>query len=106
MPGSHQDQNWPPQVRGLNFYTRDRNLRHFLERSMSSMPEQWAGSLEDFGAFCGEELDAQAEYSDRIHPPVLKREVTDAIHPDQRKGHVYLNPLYESAQQEIYRRGF
>jgi len=63
-------------------------------------------ALENFGTYCGGDLDAQAAYSDRIHPPVLRQEVTDPIHPDQRRGHVYLNPRYEAAQQELYRRGF
>ena len=63
-------------------------------------------ALRDFGSFCGAELDDQAAYSDRIHPPVLRHEVTDLIHPDQRRGRVYLNSRYEAAQQELSRRGF
>lgn len=102
----HASHDWPAQTRGLNFYTRDRNLQRFLARSAAAMLTRQAPMLEDFGAFCGGELDAQAAYSDRIHPPVLKQEVTDPIRPDQRQGHVYLNPRYEAAQQELYRRGF
>src|SRR6266566_425787 len=98
--------DWPVQTHGLNFYTRDRNLQRFLERSAPSLMARQAQALQDFGAFCGGELDAQAAWSDRIHPPVLRHEVTDPIHPDQRRGHVYLNPRYEAAQQELYRRGF
>jgi hypothetical protein len=30
-------------------------------------------TVENFGAFCGRELDAQAAWSDRIHPPVLRQ---------------------------------
>ena len=95
---------WPAQTHGLNFYECDGNLKRFLERSGLSM--RWQRMLTDFGSFCGGELDAQAAYSDRIHPPVLRHEVVDPIHPDQRRGHVYLNPRYEAAQQELSRRGF
>jgi hypothetical protein len=35
----------------------------------------------------------------------LRQEISDPIHPDQRRGNVYLNPRYEAAQQELYRRG-
>jgi len=104
MSGNPQD--WPDHTQGLNFYTRDRNLQRFLERSAPDMLTRRAQMLEEFGAFCGGELDAQAAYSDRIHPPVLRREVVDPIHPGDRRGHVYLNPRYEAAQQELYRRGF
>jgi acyl-CoA dehydrogenase len=106
MSNDPQGQSWPAQTHGLNFYTRDKNLQRFLQRSAPAMLERREQALEDFGAFCGGELDDQAAYSDRIHPPVLKHEVTDPIHPDERKGHVYLNPRYEAAQQEMYRRGF
>ena len=106
MPSDSQGQSWPARTHGLNFYARDKNLRRFLQRSAAAMLARREQALEDFGAFCGDELDDQAAYSDRIHPPVLKQEVTDPIHPDERKGHVYLNPRYEAAQQEIYRRRF
>ncbi|HZQ56011.1 MAG TPA: acyl-CoA dehydrogenase family protein [Bryobacteraceae bacterium] len=95
---------WPAQTHGLNFYACDGNLQRFLERSGLSM--RWQSTLTDFGSFCGGELDSQAAYSDHIHPPVLRHEITDPIHPDQRRGHVYLNPRYEAAQQELSQRGF
>lgn len=103
---SGEPQDWPDHTQGLNFYTCDKNLQRFLERSAPGMLARRAQMLEDFGAFCGGELDAQAAYSDRIHPPVLRREVTDPIHPGDRRGHVYLNPRYEAVQQELYKRGF
>lgn len=97
---------WPAQTHGLNFYACDGNLQRFLERSAPDLLERWACVLSEFGSFCGGELDAQAAYSDRIHPPVLRHEIVDPIHPDERRGHVYLNPRYEAAQQELSRRGF
>jgi acyl-CoA dehydrogenase len=103
IPPEH---TWPAQTHGLNFYLRDHNLQRFLERSAPSVLSEKGHVLKDFGEFCGNELDAQAAYSDRIHPPVLRQEVTDPIHPDQRRGRVYLNSRYEAAQQELYRRGF
>jgi acyl-CoA dehydrogenase len=106
MTNSPPAQDWPDRTHGLNFYARDKNLQRFLERSAPAMLARQGQMLDGFGAFCGGELDAQAAYSDRIHPPILKQEVADPIHPDQRRGHVYLNPRYEAAQQEFYKRGF
>jgi acyl-CoA dehydrogenase len=97
---------WPAQTHGLNFYACDGNLKRFLERSAPDLLTRWACVLNEFGSFCGGELDAQAAYSDRIHPPILRREIVDLIHPDQRRGHVYLNSRYQAAQQELSRCGF
>ncbi len=97
---------WPARTHGLNFYTRDRNLQRFLERSAPEMMARQGAALEHLGAFCGGDLDEQAAWSDRIHPPVFRQEVTDLVHPGERRGRVYLNSHYEEAQQELYRRGF
>jgi acyl-CoA dehydrogenase len=99
------DFTWPATPHGLNFFQLDRNLRRFLLRAAPAMLQRQEQILTEFGAFCGGELDAQAAYSDRIHPPVLKQEPLDPIHPRERRGHIYLNPRYEAAQQELYRRG-
>jgi len=95
---------WPERTRGLNFFRVDHNLQRFLSRYNPVLMQSEDKLLEDLGKFCSTELNDQAEYSDRIHPPVLKQEVVDLIRPDERRGHVYLNERYKDAQQELYRR--
>ena len=96
---------WPEKTRGLNFFSVDHNLHRFLLRHTPALLQNEKQLLEDLGYFCSTTLDEQAEYSDRIHPPVLKQEVVDQIHPDERRGYLYLNQQYQDAQQELYRRG-
>ena len=98
--------SWPPSPRGLNVFTNDGNLSRFLTRIAPQLLEREADRLTRFGAFCGHELDAQAELSDRIYPPHLVHEVADPIHPGLRKGRVALNTDYRAAQQRLYREGF
>lgn len=95
---------WPERTRGLNFFRVDHNLQRFLTRYYPVLMQNEEKRLEDLGKFCSTELDDQAEYSDRIHPPVLTQEVVDRIRPDERRGHVYLNERYKDTQQELYRR--
>ena len=95
---------WPERTRGLNFFRVDHNLQRFLTRYYPVLMQNEEKRLEDLGKFCSTELEDQAEYSDRIHPPVLTQEVVDRIRPDERRGHVYLNERYKDTQQELYRR--
>jgi alkylation response protein AidB-like acyl-CoA dehydrogenase len=96
---------WPEKTRGLNFFSVDHNLHRFLLRHTPGLLQNEKELLEDLGQFCSTTLDEQAEYSDRIHPPVLKQEVINQIFPDERRGHLYLNHQYQDVQQELYRRG-
>lgn len=95
---------WPERTRGLNFFRVDHNLQRFLTRYYPVLMQNEEKRLEDLGKFCSTELEDQAEYSDRIHPPVLTQEVVDRVRPDERRGHVYLNERYKDTQQELYRR--
>lgn len=107
-PDSHEDNTaplWPEKTRGLNFFSIDLNLQRFLMHHAPVLLQNEKKLLEDMGIFCSTTLDEQADYSDRIHPPVLKQEVVDHIRPDERRGHVYINERYQDAQQELYRRG-
>ena len=95
----------PPVVRGLNFYALDQNVKYFLERTNPQMLKRQQGRLTDLGAWVGNELDVQAEYSDRHAPPKLVHDIIPAGKPGERTGRVVFNPAYEDAQIEIYRRG-
>ncbi len=77
-----------------------------LRRIAPELLEARAEELESFGAFCAGELEEQAAYSDRIHPPVWKNVPVDPAHPGERRGQIFLNPRYEACHQEVYARGF
>ncbi len=97
---------FPETVRGVNFYSTDKLLHSFLRRVAPDLLQRRHAELADFGHFCGTELDAQAEYSDRIHPPVWKAVPVDPAHPGERRGKVFFNRRYEDCHQQVYRRGF
>ncbi len=97
--------DYPDTARGLNNFTLDRNLHRFLRRVYPAMLARQQDTLESLGAFCGERLDEQAEYSDRIAPPALKHDLDRAVSPQKRVGRVIVNEDYKDCQQEIYRHG-
>ncbi len=97
---------FPKTVRGMDFFSTDRLLQGFLRQSAPGLLQRRQAALANFGHFCGTELDEQAEYSDRIHPPVWKAMPEDLARPGVRRGKVYFNRRYEDCHQEVYRHGF
>jgi len=100
-----QPLHYPDTSRGLNNFTIDRNLQRYLQRVYPDMLARKAQVLESLGAFAAGRLDEQAEYSDRIAPPVLKRDLDRTVAPQKRVSRVVLNEEYKDCQQEIYRHG-
>ncbi|QQG36422.1 MAG: acyl-CoA dehydrogenase family protein [Micavibrio aeruginosavorus] len=98
--------DWPESTRGLNPVTFDDNFRRFLRRAAPAFMERRLQQLEDFGAYVCTDFEDQADYSDRIHPPVLTHELVSQTDPRERRGVVHLNDRYLQAQQELHRRGF
>lgn len=98
--------DWPESTRGLNPVTFDDNFRRFLKRAAPEFMARRLGQLEDFGAYVCTDFEDQAVYSDRVHPPVLTRELVNPANPRERRGVVHLNDRYLQAQQELHRRGF
>lgn len=97
--------HYPDRARGLNNFTIDRNLGRFLQRVYPAMLQRQRATLESLGAFCGGRLDAQAEYSDRIAPPVLRQDLDRTVAAQKRVGSVVLNDEYKDCQQELYCHG-
>jgi alkylation response protein AidB-like acyl-CoA dehydrogenase len=97
---------WPAAVRGINFYATDKMVHDFMKRKSPDLLTSRQKDLESFGAFCGGVLDEQAEYSDRIYPPVWKNMPADPARPGERRGKLFFNPRYEACHQDVYRRGF
>jgi acyl-CoA dehydrogenase len=91
----------PPAVRGLNLFIRDRDLiRRLAQRSPDLLP-RFGDRLAEFGAWVGETVEAQADYTSRHAPPRLE------THDGQGRptGRVVLNAEYRACHAEAYRRG-
>lgn len=96
---------YPQRARGLNNFTIDRNLERYLIRTFPGMLQRQRQTLESLGAFCAGALDAQAEYSDQVHPPAFRRVLDNPVAAARRLGTVELNDRYKDCQQELYRHG-
>lgn len=93
--------DYPRTARGSNFFDTDTNLIRLLERRAGPVLEQHEGRLSEFGAWAGDTLDRQAEYTDRFAPPRL-----DAYDLDgNRTGRIIFNPDYLACHADAYRRG-
>ena len=57
--------------------------------------------LAAFGAWVGDEVDAQAEYTSRFAPPVLHAYDRDG----ETVNRVQYNPLYAAVHRDVYRHG-
>ncbi len=92
---------YPRIVRGQNLFLLDGNLQSHFARNLPAAAARFRPVLESFGAWAGGAADEEAEYTDRFAPPVLE--------PYDRDGrlvnHIRVNPLWEAASREAYRRG-
>lgn len=97
---------WPERNRGINPALLDINFERFLKRvDPDFYARRWA-DLVSFGEYVATTLKDTADYSDRIHPPQLVRDIVNPASPGVRRGSVHLNDRYLSALQELYRRDF
>ncbi len=88
--------------RGLNFFTVDRNLQRVLASRLTAPEYARARPLfERMGALSGDQIDRQAEYTDRFARPVL------ATHDRQGNvvNEVTYNPRYEESVGQVYGLG-
>lgn len=97
--------HYSDRVRGMNFFTSDRNLERFLKRNAPDTLKRQRPLLRKLGGYAGMEIDAQAQESDALYPATLVLEPDDPTCPEERKGRVHINRRYEECQQELYRMG-
>lgn len=91
---------YPPSVRGANLFDLDLEAQDLLARLLPDY-ERWRPVLADFGAFVGDEVDAEAAYTDRHGLPRL-----EAYDRDGRLvNRIVHNPAWEAVSAEVYRRG-
>lgn len=97
---------WPERNQGINPVTLDTNFERFLKRvDPDFYTRRWA-DLVDFGDYVATILKSQADYSDRIHPPVLVKDIVNPANPGTRRGVIHLNDRYLACLQELYKRDF
>ena len=93
--------DYPRETRGLNFFEKDPNLHDVLRRIDGDAFERWRQTLSSFGAWVGNEVDAEAEYTDRHGRPTLRTHdgggnvVNEIVH----------NPAWRTVSREAYERG-
>ncbi|MBN2637906.1 MAG: acyl-CoA dehydrogenase family protein [Bacteroidales bacterium] len=89
------------EVRGMNFFSTDKMLLDFLREYDVAFLERNQQHLSDFGLWVGNEVDEEAEYSDRYAEPKL-----EAFEKYGNKtNHIVFNPRYKKAHAETYARG-
>lgn len=91
----------PEKTRGLNFFEIDRDLHLALGALLGEQFARWRLVLSNYGAWVGNELDAEAAYTDRHGRP----ELVTYDGEGELINHVRYNPLWEEATREVYRRG-
>jgi alkylation response protein AidB-like acyl-CoA dehydrogenase len=91
----------PPAIRGLNLFTSDRDLQRRLARRSPDLLPRHGDRLARFGAWVGDTVEAQADYTNRHAPPRL--ESHDGL--GAATGRVVLNADYRDCHAEAYRRG-
>lgn len=91
----------PPATRGLNFYATDRDLQRRLARRSPDLLGQFGAHLSEFGAWVGDAVEAQADYTNRYAPPRLESHDGSGA----TVGRVVLNAEYRACHAEAYRRG-
>ena len=88
-------------VRGTNFFETDAGLQAHLSEHVESFENRWKSMLWDFGAFAGNDIDQQAEYSDRHFRPKLEHYQEGGTYRSQ----VIYNQFWTEVSREVYRRG-
>lgn len=106
QPGASATAAWPERNMGINPVTSDVNFARVLKRAAPDFYVRRWGELVAFGEWAATTLKQQADYSDRIHPPVLSHDIVRPASPGARVGVVHLNDRYLAALQEPYLRRF
>lgn len=91
----------PPAIRGLNLFTTDRDLQRRLARRSPDLLPRFGDRLAEFGAWVGEAVEAQADYTSRHAPPRLESHDGSGA----PAGRVVLNAEYRACHADAYRRG-
>jgi acyl-CoA dehydrogenase len=88
-------------VRGTNFFDADNALQAYLSDNLEGFESHWKSALSDFGAFVANEVDQQAEYSDRYFRPKLEHYEQGGKYHSR----IIYNRYWTDVSREVYRRG-
>jgi len=89
------------QANPANFFAEDHNLQQALARTDPALLATERSRLSDFGAWVAGPCDVQADYSNRLAPPVLETSDQEG----RLVSRVRFNPLHEAATREVYEKG-
>lgn len=84
-----------------NFYASDVNLQLILRDRAPEAQKRWDAHLSDFGRWVAEDVDAAADYTDRVARPVLETYDRDGAIAN----HIRHNPGWDRVAREVYERG-
>ncbi|NBB82672.1 MAG: acyl-CoA dehydrogenase [Alphaproteobacteria bacterium] len=92
---------YPETTAGANLFALDRDFQRWIATRAPMIRDDGLARLDDFGAWAGGPLDAQAAHTDRVAPPRLIAEDADGrlVH------RLHLDPDYRACHAEAYRRG-
>ena len=89
------------EVRGQNLYTIDPRLQSVLGRIDGAAQARFGPTLADFGAWVGDTVDREAEYTDRFGRPTLETYDRDG----ETVNRVRYNPAWQAVSREAYMKG-
>ncbi|MBM3509307.1 MAG: acyl-CoA dehydrogenase [Alphaproteobacteria bacterium] len=89
------------EVRGQNLYAIDPRLHSVLGRIDGAAHARFAPALADFGAWVGDTVDREAEYTDRFGRPTLETYDLDGATVNR----VRYNPAWQAVAREAYMKG-
>jgi alkylation response protein AidB-like acyl-CoA dehydrogenase len=88
-------------VRGTNFFDADKELQAHLSDNLEGFENRWKSTLSAFGAFVANDVDQQAEYSDRHFRPKLEHYQEDGRYHSR----VIYNRYWTDVSRDVYRHG-
>src|SRR5439155_17631329 len=83
------------------FFETDTGLQAYLCDQVASFESKWKSTLRDFGAFVANDVDQQAEYSDRHFRPKLEHFEEGGTY----RSKIIYNRFWTDVSRDVYRTG-
>ncbi|MDA0261467.1 MAG: acyl-CoA dehydrogenase family protein, partial [Proteobacteria bacterium] len=100
-PAQSDVMDYQRETRGQNFFEQDPNLLDVLGRIDANALRRWRQTISTFGAWVGNEVDIEAEHTDRHGHPVLKAYGRDG----EITNEIIHNPAWQAVSRGAYERG-
>lgn len=90
-----------PAQGARNYFQLDTNLHALLARRLPNGGKRWFPHLDEFGAWVGSEVEAEAEFTDRFSRPTLEAYDRDG----NTVNRIRYNPAWQAVSRQVYERG-